>query len=185
VYDRHLPLSSTQLGVSSHTLLAPDAHDPPHIWALKLRMLEHAGALDEARSALELVPAERLSELPCDREFLGCMGSLARTAVRLQADAYTQIIYECLSPFPEHFAVNLSGYCEGSVSLLLGLLARAAGDTERAAQHFEAAVSYSEQAAFTRSAAEAREMLTHCAAATLPRAKSLWRSPNTLHAKRG
>jgi hypothetical protein len=84
------------------------------------------------------------------------MGALARTAVRLQAQAYARVIYERLLPFPACFAVNLSGFCEGSVSLLLGLLARCLGDTQRAGLHFEVAEMYSEQAGFSRSAAEAQ-----------------------------
>jgi DNA-binding winged helix-turn-helix (wHTH) protein len=166
VYDQHLPLPPFENFSVEQVVVAPDAHDPPSIWALKVRMLELDGSLAEARNALELVPADRLRELPCDRDFLGTMGALARTAVRLQAHPYARIIYERLAPFPECFAVNLSGFCEGSVSLLLGLLARSLGDTERAEEHFELANVLSSRAGFERSASEARSERAQCAQGT-------------------
>jgi hypothetical protein len=155
-YDQHMLFSPGKLDPALQRALAPAAFDPPNIWAHKLRALETAGALDDARSALELLPAGRLRALPCDREFLGTMGALARTALRLQAQAYIRVIYERLVPYPEHFAVGLFGLCEGSVSLLLGLLAWAGGDKRRASDHFDTAVLCSDRAGFARSAAEAR-----------------------------
>ncbi|HET8937420.1 MAG TPA: hypothetical protein VFN67_28450 [Polyangiales bacterium] len=137
-------------------MLAPDAYDPPSVWALKLRALEADGALDEARSGLGLVPAERLRALPCDRDFLGSLGGLVRVALRLGARDYVEVLYELLSPYPEYFAVNMSGACEGSVSLLLGRMARFIGHTQLAAKHFDDAVLFSESAKMTRCAVEAR-----------------------------
>ena len=162
VYDQHLPLAPFEPLGAAQALLAPDLNDSPSVWATKLRMLELDGALDDARSAIELVPADRLKELPCDRDFLGTMGALARTAVRLEAHAYAKVIYERLSPFPECFAVSLSGFCEGSVSLLLGLLARSLGDVECAEKHFARAYVLSNRAGFECSASEAQMERARC-----------------------
>jgi hypothetical protein len=162
VYDQHVVLAPGELCGSPTLLCAPDAYDPPNIWALKLRTLAAVGSLDEARSSLELVPAERLAELPCDREFLGTMGALARAALCLNAREYMASVYQCLLPYPQYFAVNLSGYCEGSVSLLLGLLARGIGDGQRAQQHLDAAVAHSQQAGLQGCVAEARLEQARC-----------------------
>jgi hypothetical protein len=158
-YDQHVLISPGELCDSRRSALVPDAYDPPNIWALNLRALESAGAFEDARSALLLVPADRLHELPCDRDFLGTMGALARTALRLEAQSYVRVIYECLSPFPEYFALNISGFCEGSVSLLLGLLAQFMGEARRACDHFEEAIVFSQRAGFPSSVVEARHEL--------------------------
>jgi DNA-binding winged helix-turn-helix (wHTH) protein len=162
VYDQNVVLSPCELSVSSTLVCAPDADDPPNIWALKLRALAAAGSLAEAQSALELLPAERLADLPCDREFLGTMGALARAALRLNARAYIACLYECLLPFPQYFAVSLTGHCEGSVSLLLGLLARSGGNVRRAKQHFADAVTHSERAGLSVCVDEALLELARC-----------------------
>jgi hypothetical protein len=136
--------------------LAPDLQDPPNIWALKVRALAAAGWKDEARAALAAVPAETLTHLPCDREYLGTLGALTRAALTLEASDYARVLYELLSPFPEHFAANLAFHCEGSVSQLLGMLARSFGEPAKARLHLEAAIAASEQAGLTACAAEAR-----------------------------
>jgi DNA-binding winged helix-turn-helix (wHTH) protein len=155
-YDHSLSASADPMPAAWQRALQPDAYDQPNIWALKVRALAANGSLDEARSALTLVPAQRLSHLPCDREYLGTLGALSRAALSLNAEEYTRTLYGLLSPYPDHFAVNLSFYCEGSVSHLLGLLARSFGDRERAARHFEKAVLASERAGLLPSASEAQ-----------------------------
>lgn len=155
-YDRSVLRHGAELSSAAPPALAPDPSDTPNIWALKVRALQASGCLDEARSALQLVPAERLAQLPCDREYLGTLGALARAALALHTTAYMRSIYECLRPFARWFAVNISGFCEGSISLLLGLLSLRLGEAQRALQHFEAAVQYSERAGYAASLAEAR-----------------------------
>jgi hypothetical protein len=108
-----------------------------------------------------LVPAERLTHLPCDREYLGTLGALARAAVSLNAEDYVRVLYELLSPYPEHFAVSLALLCEGSVSHLLGLLARNSGERERARRHFEVAASASKRAGLPACASEAQTELNN------------------------
>ena len=158
-YDQSVLLGR---GAADPLALAPAACDAPHVWALKLCALAATGALTEAQDALSLVPAARLAQLPCDREFLGTCGALARAALDLQAEPYARAIYELLLPYPTYYAAGLLTRCEGSVSLLLGLLARSFGDTERARQHLEAAMSLSHSAGLTPSAAEARLALNAC-----------------------
>jgi hypothetical protein len=158
-YDRSVVLAD-QLGFEG--ALAHDAGDPPNIWALKVRALAANGTHDEARSALASVSPDALRRLPCDREYLGTLGALARAALLLQEPDYTRVLYELLSPYPEHFAANLSFLCEGSVSQLLGLLARSLGDGKAARQHLRAAVTYSKRAGLGTCAAQAQLELAQC-----------------------
>jgi eukaryotic-like serine/threonine-protein kinase len=96
--------------------------DPPNIWALKCRALAAAGLIDEARATLSFVPPARLAALPRDRDYLGTLGALARTAIALGALDYAQAVYPLLAPYPDRFAANVSFFNEGRVSELLGLL---------------------------------------------------------------
>jgi hypothetical protein len=162
MYDQTLDPGGGDLQADWQSAFAPDAYDPPNIWAMKVRALTAAGSLDEARSALALVPAEQLVRLPCDREYLGTLGALTRVALTLGAEDYARVLYDLLTPYPEYFAVNLSFFCEGSVSQLLGMLARSFGEVERARQHFEAAIAASEKAGLKASAADAQLELDRC-----------------------
>jgi DNA-binding winged helix-turn-helix (wHTH) protein len=162
-YDRSVALAGVNTcGRQWESALAPNAEDPPNIWAMKVRALAAAGSKAEASSALEAVSTEALRRLPCDREYLGTLGALARAALILQAPDYARVLYELLSPYPEHFAVNLAFVCEGSVSQLLGMLARSLGERSTARQHLQAAVAMSEQAGLATCAAEARLELQLC-----------------------
>jgi hypothetical protein len=109
-----------------------------------------------------MVPAEQLARLPCDREYLGTLGALARAALKLQAPDYVLALYKLLLPYPEHFAVNVSFLCEGSVSQLLGMLARSLGDRASARRQLELAVALSEQSGLLKCSAEAQLELCSC-----------------------
>ena len=115
--------------------LALALDDPPSVWALRVRTLSAAGLHDRARAALRSVAPERLVRLPRDRDHLGTLGALARSAVQLQTDEYLEPLYRLLAPYPEHFAVHVSFLCEASVSQLLGELARALGRSADADRH--------------------------------------------------
>ena len=162
-YDRSVLLEPGQAHDACQLALAPHAYDAPNVWAMKVRALAAIGSTEEASSALALMPVERLADLPCDREFLGTFGALARAALHLQAEPYARVAYERLAPFPQYFAVNVSFLCEGSVSLLLGLLARSFGELKSARRHFETALTVSQHAGLAPCAAEARMELNHCA----------------------
>jgi hypothetical protein len=162
-YDQAVVLAPGKAGAErSWRALAPDADDAPNIWALKVRALAATGAKHEARAALGAVPADALRRLPCDREYLGTLGALARAALTLHAADHARVLYELLSPYPEYFAINLAFLCEGSVSQLLGKLARSFGDAAQARRHFDASIDESERAGFVACAAEARRERSAC-----------------------
>jgi DNA-binding winged helix-turn-helix (wHTH) protein/tetratricopeptide (TPR) repeat protein len=135
-YDEAL-LFSASADTRPHVLpaLSPDDGDRPNLWSMKLRALHAIGRTTEARAALHRVPASRLAALPCDRDYLGTLGALARVAVDLGELEYVEALYPLLAPYPEHFAVNASFVCEGSVSGLLAQLARALGRPNEALKH--------------------------------------------------
>jgi tetratricopeptide (TPR) repeat protein len=139
-----------------------DASEPPSVWAFKVRALATAGLSGEARAALSAVTVANLAKLPCDRDYLGTLGHLARAALLLNALDYAEAIYPLLEPYPEHFASQVSFLCEGSVSQLLGMLAHALGRRERAVAHLEAGIDANERAGFAPRAAEARLQLALC-----------------------
>jgi hypothetical protein len=163
-YDRSVVLAvgSEDQRTPSERALAPDADDAPNIWALKVRALAASGATDEARNALNRVPAAALTALRCDREYLGTLGALVRAVLALQAHDYGRVLYQLLLPYPEYFAVNLAFLCEGSVSQLLGSLARSFGETSKAREHLDQGIIASEQAGFSACAAEARRERNLC-----------------------
>jgi len=129
---------------------------------MKVRALAAAGARDEASPALAAESPAALRRLPCDRDYLGTLGALARASLILQATDYARVLYELLSPYPEDFAVNLAFVCEGSVSQMLGMLARILGERSQARQHLKMAVALSEQAGLATCAADARLELELC-----------------------
>jgi hypothetical protein len=64
-----------------------------------------------------------------------------------------------LAPYPEHFAVNVSFLCEGSVSQLLGMLARGLGRRDQATVHLHEAVAISGRVGLVAAAHDARAEL--------------------------
>jgi hypothetical protein len=135
-YDEAL-LFSASADTRPHVLpaLSPDDGDRPNLWSMKIRALHAIGRTAEARAALQRVPASRLAALPCDRDYLGTLGAIARVAIDLNEREYIEALYPLLAPYPEHFAVNASFVCEGSVSELLAQLARALGRPNEALEH--------------------------------------------------
>jgi tetratricopeptide (TPR) repeat protein len=142
--------------------LAQDEGDRPNIWSLKLRALAAAGCVTEARAALQLVRPGDLAKLPCDRDYLGTLGALARVALQLQALDYAEALFALLAPYPQHFAVSISFFCEGSVSQLLGMLAHALGRRTQALEYLRDAVLISERAELDAQAEDARRELARC-----------------------
>ncbi len=164
VYDRVVVLGDTAAVAASplHLALVHEPGDPPNIWSIKVRTLVAAGFVDEARGLLETVPAGRLCNLPCDRDYLGTLGALARVVIALRAFEYARAIYSLLSPYPEYFAAHVSFFCEGSVSQLLAGLARLLGDQRRAIEHLETALACAEAAGLAACANQARLELAAC-----------------------
>jgi DNA-binding winged helix-turn-helix (wHTH) protein len=159
-YDR-----SVVLGRASdmpEDVFAVDADDPPSVWSMRVRALTAAGLHDRARAALHSIAAADLARLPCDRDYLGTLGALARTAVSLRDQAYSEALYALLAPYPQHFAAHISFFCEGSVSQLLGMLAAALGRRKAAIAHLEQGVAICDAAGLPVCAAEARLELAAC-----------------------
>jgi eukaryotic-like serine/threonine-protein kinase len=139
--------------------LAYDESDPPSVWALKLRALATAGLIEDAWSALRTLEVAELALLPCDRDYLGTLGHIARAAVLLGATDYAKVVYNLLARFPDAYAAHVSFFCEGSVQQLLGMLAQTLGRRQEARMHLEAGIQMNERAGLVLRTAEARTQL--------------------------
>lgn len=157
-YDRSVILQTSlpQSADSARPILALDSDGPPSIWSMRVRALQAAGLYDQARAALGAVSVAGLAKLPCDRDYLGTLGALARSALALGALEHAAALYELLAPYPRHFAAHSSFFCEGSVSQLLGLLAQALGRPTDAREHLEAGIEISVHAGLALCTVQAR-----------------------------
>jgi hypothetical protein len=140
--------------------LAFDASEPPGIWSMKVRALASAGLYDQARTMLRaVVPADDVAKLPCDSQYLGTLGHLARAALLLGATDYVRALYNLLARYPHYFAGHICFFCEGAVPHLLGLLAQAQNKPDSAREHLQRGLVMSEAAGFNALAEEARSLL--------------------------
>ena len=139
--------------------LGHEASDRPGIWAMKLRAQLAAGWVEDAAAALRAMPVEKLRELPCDRDYLGTLGHLARVACELGALEHARAIHGLLSPYEERICCHVAFHVEGTVPQVLAMLAEALGRSAQAAEHLRAAVALAEQRGLPRRAAEARTRL--------------------------
>jgi DNA-binding winged helix-turn-helix (wHTH) protein len=145
-------------------VLAADGGDAPSIWSLKVRALAAAGLHDDALAALRLVTPAALARLPCDRDYLGTLGTLARAAITLNARDYAEALYELLAPYPDQFAAHASFICEGSIAELLGLLAGRLGRRGLAIKQLKVGAANSQRAGLLVCAARAQSELANLAA---------------------
>ena len=160
--------------VSRQALLAQCAAAPtdsPNIWALKLRTLTAAGLHAEARCALHELDAAQLSRLPHDRDYLGTLGALVRVALSLKDNDYLDALEPLLVPYADHFAANVSFFCEGSVMQLLGLIAAQRGRREQALERLTQGMQACERVGLHAAAAQARLELSLCRAGAATQAK--------------
>jgi eukaryotic-like serine/threonine-protein kinase len=170
VHDRVVVLGQGNgLSPRERASLRSEADDPPVRWALKLRVLARAGLCEEALRALGRVAPPDLARLPCDRDYLGTLGSLTRAVVELSPfcpratmRAYAEALSALFARYPRHFAVHSSFLCEGSVSQLMGSLLQLLDRRREALRLFELATRQSEQAGLVHSASEARLLGTIC-----------------------
>jgi DNA-binding winged helix-turn-helix (wHTH) protein len=140
-----------------------DLDDPPVRWSIKLRVLAQLGAHEAAQALLRQVTPAQVALLPCDRDYLGTLGSVARTLALLGTEReYAEVLFELLVRYPQHFCVHSSLLCEGAVPQLLGLLCQLLDRPREAMRQFELALVRSEQVGLVRCAAEARLALTLC-----------------------
>jgi DNA-binding winged helix-turn-helix (wHTH) protein len=171
VHDQVLVLGQERgLSREERACLASERDDPPARWALKLRVLARAGLRDEALSALTRLSPADLAHLPCDRDYLGTLGNLARAVVELQAHDYAETLNTLLVPYPRRFAVNASFLSEGAIPQLRAMLSQLLGRSREALSLFELALAQSTRANLQYSAGEARLLLSMCREATAKRA---------------
>lgn len=157
-------------------VLSPADSDPPSIWSLKVRALATAGQTELASAALQKCSPAQLEALPCDRDYLGTLGHLARASVLLGARDYCEVLYRLLSPYSQAFAGHVSFFNEGAVSQLLGMLADELGQPAVALACYESALERNERAGLGLRTAEARLQLAAAAVQAPKRALGLVRS---------
>jgi hypothetical protein len=158
VYDREVVMRSASdpAHKSEGAVLAPDPADPPSIWSIKVRALAARADRREAHVALSMVPAEQLARLPCDRDYLGTLGSLVHAALSVSALDYMAALYELLAPYDNHFAAHVTFSCQGSVAQLRGMLAHRLGRRDDAISLLKLGNELCERAGFKLSAEQAR-----------------------------
>ena len=137
----------------------------PTSWSIKLRALAAAGLHDRARAGLAALAPAALGRLPRDRDHLGTLGALARTALALGALEHARALEQLLAPYEQHFAVQVAALCEGAALQLLGSLAAALGRPEQAIARLQAGIEASERAGLTVCALQARLELSRLLAA--------------------
>jgi DNA-binding winged helix-turn-helix (wHTH) protein len=172
-------LDLTQLGA-----LAYDAADPPSIWSLKIRALASVGANDEARTALRTLAPRDLAALPCDRDLLGTLGRVIYAALALQAFDYAEQAALRLAAHRSSFCVDIGFLCEGSVPHLLGSVALALGDADRAVSELSDGLAREERAGFLLCAGYTRvelgrALLRRGRTNDRSRARQLWSQAHT------
>src|SRR5690606_22174888 len=136
--------------------LAYDPSDPPSLWSLKLRALSALGEKERARAALKALAPEDLAALPCDRDLLGTLGHVAHAAVLIDERAHAEQAAARLAAYRDGFAVHVGGLCEGSVPHVLGSVALALGDADRAVVELTEGIARDERAGLTLCAGYAR-----------------------------
>jgi DNA-binding winged helix-turn-helix (wHTH) protein len=139
--------------------LEHDVWDPPSLWALKIRALATAGRMDEARASLRTRRPSTLAALPCDSQYLGTLGHLARAALVLDATDYFEPLYALLARYPRYFSAQLSFWCEGAVPALLGRLSLALGRPAEAIAHLEVGLAAERRAGLIACASETQRLL--------------------------
>jgi hypothetical protein len=142
-----------------------DPDDPPVRWVLKLRVLARAGLHEEALRALARVAPAELGLLPCDRDYLGTLGSLTRALVELGPRAsaeYAEALIPLFAPYARRFALHSSFLCEGAVTQLLAALEELLGRPREAQRLFELAARESERVGLLHCAGEARLFRSLC-----------------------
>ncbi len=116
------------------------------IWRCALASMHvELGTMEEARSELEVLAADRFSAVPFDEEWDLSLCFLAETAARLCESEHAQTLYELLLPYSGRVAIGYPEISLGSLSRFLGILASTTGRYEDAARHFEDALAMNER----------------------------------------
>jgi tetratricopeptide (TPR) repeat protein len=136
--------------------LTYEACDPPSLWALKVRTLASAGLTDEARTSLRAVSPAELHELPCDRDLLGTLGHVVHGALLVGSLDHAHWAAQRLALFRAQYVAGLAVWCDGAVPQLLGLVALAEGDLERAISELDEGLALDLSAGLAVAAVHAR-----------------------------
>jgi hypothetical protein len=100
------------------------------------------GREDEARAEYGALARAGFDSLPHDAQWLIAMTLLAEACGRLGDAARAPELYELLAPYAgRNVVVGRAATCNGSASRLLGVLAAASGEWERAERHFADALA--------------------------------------------
>jgi DNA-binding SARP family transcriptional activator len=123
------------------------ARDTRVAWTLGLSVLQaELGELDAAERTLSPVVASEFDAVPRDELFFLSLAVAAWTVVLLEDRRSAVELYELLLPHASRVVVAAEGaVCWGSVHRFLGPLSVLAGSSDRAAMHFEAAISIHER----------------------------------------
>jgi tetratricopeptide (TPR) repeat protein len=109
------------------------------------RVAVEAGRADLARSVLEHLASDDFASITKDIGYLNTLANLSLVAIALEDRPRARALYELLAPYPNHNSPSRLMYYQGSVSHFLGLLAEFLGDGERAAAHFDSALTMNER----------------------------------------
>jgi DNA-binding winged helix-turn-helix (wHTH) protein len=167
----------SRLASYTETMEAEES-DCPFRRARKIRFLAEMGAIPTARVVLQELPAETLSRLPRDRDYLGTLAHLAVGSLATNSLRHADALYELLSPYAHMYTADLSLHCDGSVAHFLGLLAGALGRTRESIKHLVCALDANDRAGFEGRAAHSayelgRVLMASPRSQTLKRAQSL------------
>jgi DNA-binding winged helix-turn-helix (wHTH) protein len=146
--------------------MAPDPSDCPFRRARKIRFFAEIGAIPAARGTLQELPAEALSRLPHDRDYLGTLTHLVVASLATNSLSHADALHALLSPYAHMFSADLSLHSDGSISQSLGLLAAALGRARESIEHFERALDANDRAGFAGHTAHSAFELGRALAAT-------------------
>jgi hypothetical protein len=123
------------------------ARDTRTAWTLGLAVLQaELGELDAAERTLAPVVASEFESVPRDELFFLSLAVAAWTVVLLEDCRAAATLYGLLLPHASRVVVAAEGaVCWGSVHRFLGPLSVLAGSSDRAAMHFETAISIHER----------------------------------------
>ncbi len=105
-------------------------------------LLCEEGRLDEARDEFDRLAAHDFEDVPKDLDWMIAMTLLSDVCADLGDAARAALLYAKLEPYADvNVVIGLAAVCLGSAASFLGKLAATMGDTERATEHFERALS--------------------------------------------
>lgn len=99
------------------------------------------GLMDDARTTFEQLAAREFAGVPRDDMWLTCMVYCAETCAALGDAERARLLYQRILPYSGQTASHPMAVCLGAVDLYLGLLAETMSETDRATEHYQAALS--------------------------------------------